>query len=155
MTHKDLVKKAIVWLKNNQRCTVVVSERGSAYVSEQPDGIGFKGGFSILVECKASRVDFLKDSKKHFRECAWAGMGQKRYYMTPKGLIKPDELPPNWGLIEVYERQCRIKHDAEVFEETNKHNEVAFLTSVIRRLEISATVFVQQETGEDAMEVDG
>jgi hypothetical protein len=145
MTHKDLVKNAVSWLKNNQRCTIVINELRSTYVSECPDAIGFKGGISILVECKASRADFLSDSKKYFRNYSDYGMGNFRYYMAPVRLIKTEELPPNWGLIEVYESQSRVKHKPEMFEEANKQGEVAMLTSVIRRLEISTAVFVRYE----------
>ncbi|MBE9581027.1 MAG: hypothetical protein IMF18_05350 [Proteobacteria bacterium] len=60
-------------------------------------------------------------------------------------MIDVSELPPMWGLLEVYESQIRIKHKGEFFEEANKTGEVALLTSVIRRLEISTAVFVRHE----------
>ncbi len=144
MNHKELVKKATRWLEYNQRCTIVVNELTSSYLSERPDAIGFKGGFSTLIECKCSLADFHRDSKKYFRTESWFGMGNTRYYMAPVGMIDPDKLPPMWGLLEVYDSQIRIKHKGELFEEVNKTGEVAFLTSIIRRLEISTAVFVRQ-----------
>ena len=148
MTHKELVKRAVSWLKINQRCTIVINELSSSHVSEQADAIGFKGGMSILVECKCSRADFFADSKKHFRKYGGDGMGNIRYYMTSVRMIKVNELPPMWGLLEVYESQIRIKHRAEFFDEINKTGEVALLTSVIRRLEISTAVFVIADNGD-------
>ena len=145
MDHKELVKRAVVWLKNNQRCTIVINELTTSYVSERPDALGFKGGMSTLIECKASRADFHRDSKKLFRQEFAFGMGNTRYYMAPVRMIGVHELPPGWGLLEVYESQIRIKHRAGLLEEVNKTGEVALLTSVIRRLEISTAVFVRYE----------
>jgi len=144
MNHTELVKRAVKWLKYSKRCTIVINELKSSYVTESPDAIGFNGGISTLIECKCSRADFFQDSKKFFRQESKFGMGNIRYYMTPPQLIKPSELPTMWGLLEVYEAQVRIKHEAEFFdaEIVNKQGEVAFLTSVIRRLEISTAVFV-------------
>lgn len=147
MNHRDLVKRAVAWLKHNQQYTIVINELGSSHTRETPDAIAFKGGFSILIECKASRSDFLADKKKFFRRDLEYGMGNKRYFMVPKGLVAPEEVPPMWGLLEVYEKQVRIKKHVEVFEvaDVNKTAEVALLTSVIRRLEISTAVFVRYE----------
>lgn len=147
MTHAELVKRAVKWLDYTQRCTIVINELTSFHTNEIPDAIGFKGGISTLIECKYSRADFFRDNKKPFRIAIEFGMGNFRYFMTPVRLIKPDELPPMWGLLEAHESQIRIKHKAEMFEDeaVNKHAEVAFLTSVIRRLEISTAVFVRYE----------
>ena len=48
-----------------------------------------------------SRSDFHRDKKKHFRRNPWQGMGQERWYLTPAGLLKPSDLPEDWGLAEV------------------------------------------------------
>ena len=145
MNHKELVKRAVGWLKNNQGCTIVINELKSSHVTECPDAIGFKGGTSILVECKCSRSDFHRDSKKVFRGEFGCGMGNTKYYIAPVRMIAVNELPPMWGLLEVYGSQVRIKHRAEFLDEANKAGEVALLTSVIRRLEISTAVFVRYE----------
>ena len=71
--------------------------------NELPDVIGFGASDrSIVIECKVSRGDFLKDKYKQFRMVPEMGMGSERYYCCPKDLIKPEELPDNWGLIYVY-----------------------------------------------------
>lgn len=101
MTHAELVELAAAWLRS--RCSVVITEMTAVSVTgECPDAIGWSGS-SHLVECKASRADFLADRKKAFRQFPEQGMGTFRYFLAPKGLIKPEELPSNWGLLEVSE----------------------------------------------------
>ena len=115
LTHSELVNIAARWLRNTEKCSVVISELASQ--AEEPDAIGWKARVSTLVECKATRDDFRRDRQKSFRadpnadsgEAAYLvynlGMGTYRYYMTPEGLISQDEiatmLPRSWGLLEV------------------------------------------------------
>lgn len=100
MTHDDLIAVAERWLRGAQRCGVVLVEASGGH--EIPDAIGWRmgGRMSVLVECKASRADFLRDGDKWHRR-AGLGVGQRRYYMAPAGMIRPEELPPGWGLVEV------------------------------------------------------
>lgn len=105
MTHEQLVARAVLWLRNKKRCGVVLAERKCLSVSEVPDAIGWRGSWSIVVECKATRRDFRHDRKKPHRRNG-RGMGQARYFMTPTGLVRPEELPEGWGLVEV--RGCRF-----------------------------------------------
>lgn len=108
-THKELVHIAHKWLLGTQpRCGVAFHELVSMN-SEKPDAIGFTSGFSILVECKVSRADFLKDKKKLHR-LTGKGMGSFRYYMCPAGLIQKEELPDNWGLLYVTEKRRVTLH---------------------------------------------
>ena len=68
-------------------CSIRFKERISS-VSENPDAMGFGGRhFSILIECKASRADFIMDRKKWFRKRPEDGMGHKRYFMAPVGML--------------------------------------------------------------------
>lgn len=110
-THADLCQLAVKWLlRPNSRggpgCQVAFSESRRGYLTgEIPDAIGFRAGVhdecSVLVECKATRSDFLADLKKNHRLNGAEGMGMYRYYMAPAGLIAPTELPQRWGLVEV------------------------------------------------------
>lgn len=143
MTHKDLVKRAGLWLRNNQKCSVVICERATR-VSETPDAIGFvNGSTSILIECKASRADFLADKGKFFRQLPEHGVGDHRYYFAPKGIIQKEEIG-TWGLIEVSDYQCKKVKESE-FIAANKRYEVAMLTSMIRRVELAGAVFIRHE----------
>ena len=63
MTHETLVQKAVAWLRG-YGCGVVLSEQ-SCTSGETPDAIGWKRAcHSVVVECKASRADFLVDREK-------------------------------------------------------------------------------------------
>lgn len=158
MTHKELVKKAAKWLKTTNRnihfrCSIVIAELVTA-TSEVPDVIGFRHGYSVLLECKATRSDFLSDKKKYFRREPGNGMGDVRYFFTPKGLISPEELPEGWGLLECssLSSSVRLIKKAEGFNDVNKRAELVMLASVIRRLELSTAVFVRSD---DPKEVAG
>ena len=98
ITHDTLCLKAEKFLKNNG-FGVVFHDKFKAYTAhgEQPDCIGFRSGVSCLIECKTSRADFLADRKKRFRIDPKKGMGDWRFMLTPKGLIKVEELPAGWG----------------------------------------------------------
>jgi hypothetical protein len=99
MTHAQLVEKAVRWLRR-YRCGVVLSEQACAS-GEMPDAIGWKRAcHSVLVECKVTRADFLADRAKPFRIKPESGVGCERFYLAPAGLIRPDELPKGWGLLE-------------------------------------------------------
>ncbi len=100
MTHAELVKLAERWLWR-QGCGVVLREFSTTATAEIPDAIGWRSHTSILVECKVSRADFLADASKPFRKNPYAGVGRWRFYLTPPGLLRAEELPVGWGLLEV------------------------------------------------------
>jgi hypothetical protein len=100
MTHEKLVMRAVAWLRG-YGCGVVLSEQ-SCVSGETPDAIGWKRAcHSVVVECKVTRADFLADREKPFRRKPQIGMGCERYYLTSAELLKPDELPAGWGLLEL------------------------------------------------------
>jgi hypothetical protein len=146
LTHKQLVRRMGLWLKNNQNYGVVVAEFISR-IDEIPDLLGFKGADSLLIECKVTRSDFLADKAKLFRARPEEGLGDLRYFAAPEGVIKPDDLPENSGLLQVTDRQVRRIVEATV-QPANKSKEVSLLVSAMRRLEISTAVFVRAEEPE-------
>jgi len=98
--HAQLVARAAEWLRSKYGCGIILSEQYCAS-GEVPDVIGWKGFCqSVLVECKASRSDFLSDANKPFRLKPEEGLGSKRFYMAPAGMIAREELPKYWGLLE-------------------------------------------------------
>jgi hypothetical protein len=99
-THDLLVQKAGWWLRERLRCFCVMQEPGFGACPERPDAIGWKHGVSHVIECKATRSDFLSDKNKEHRTND-AGMGQYRYYMAPRGIIRPEEIPAGWGYLEL------------------------------------------------------
>lgn len=147
MTHAQLVERARGWLQR-QGCQVVLCEFTLDEYGEIPDafGLNFEIGFdwsggrrdellsirarSILIECKASRADFLRDARKPHRQLTDAlktpaasgrqqtpvpgvpPLGDQRYYLTPRGLLDQAEIPGGWGLLEATARQIRKVVDA-------------------------------------------
>jgi hypothetical protein len=104
MTHAQLVERAVRWLRR-YRCGVVLSEQ-ACVSGEMPDAIGWKQAcHSVLVECKVTRADFVADRTKPFRQKPETGVGSERFYLAPAGLVKIEELPAGWGLLE-FRRGC-------------------------------------------------
>lgn len=107
-THKQLVEIGYKWVLKNGSCGFALKELKSID-DEIPDVLGFGSHESVLIECKTSRGDFFADMKKPHRA---KGMGNWRFYLCPKGLIKASELPAKWGLIYVDESgKAKIEHD--------------------------------------------
>ncbi len=151
ISHRELVERAFLYLYTIG-CSVRFKERITS-ISENPDVMGFGGRqFSVLIECKASKADFLADNKKWFRKRPQDGMGYERYFMAPVGMLKPSEIPKGWGLLEVYEKTPRMNRrvciavDAEAFQERNRESEIKYLVSAIRRINISMAVFIEPES---------
>lgn len=129
MTHSQLVQLASKWLK--RRFPVVITEMAGG--SEEPDAIGFKGGFSCLIECKASKPDFYAERNKPRTRSGVNGMGDHRYYLTTPGLVKLEQLPEKWGLLHAQGRGVYVIKQAEL-QEKNYRREQALLLSCIRRI---------------------
>jgi len=99
ISHKELVVVGDHWLKK-RGAGVTMREIGAyTYNNENPDVIGWVSSHSVLIECKVSRADFLSDKKKRFRANPDIGMGDFRIYLCPTGIINPNDLPENWGLL--------------------------------------------------------
>jgi hypothetical protein len=95
--HSTLVAVGVRWL--SRQCSVVLYEFATA-AGENPDVIGWAAGAgSVLIECKMSRSDFLKDAEKTVRKNQRVGMGQRRFYLCPPDLIQVKDLPAKWGLL--------------------------------------------------------
>lgn len=137
MTHAVLVQKAVAWLRS-YRCGVVLSEQACTS-GEMPDAIGWKRAcHSVVVECKISRADFLVDRQKPFRVKPQSGMGCERFYLAPSGMLRPDELPQGWGLLELRNRKIEMLHpsEANLRTATGFRYEMNLLLASLRRVEI-------------------
>jgi len=137
MTHAQLVEKAVRWLRS-YRCGVVLSEQACSS-GEMPDAIGWKQAcHSVMVECKVTRADFMVDREKPWRKKPERGVGSERFYLTLPGLIKIEELPAGWGLLEY--RRGRV----EMLQESVKNlrtavgfrYEMNLLLASLRRVEV-------------------
>jgi hypothetical protein len=137
MTHAQLVERAVRWLRG-YRCGVVLSEQ-ACVSGEMPDAIGWKqANHSVLVECKVTRADFLADRGKPFRQKPEQGVGGERFYLTPSALVKPEELPAGWGLLEL--RRTRVEmvqaSARNLRSATGLHYEMNLLLASLRRVEV-------------------
>jgi hypothetical protein len=104
-----------------------------------PDAIGWKRAcHSVLVECKISRADFLVDQEKPCRRKPETGVGCERFYLAPTGVIKPEELPPGWGLLEWKNRKIAITRASARNHRTSVGfgYEMNLLLASLRRVEI-------------------
>lgn len=128
-SHAQLVSFGAVHLESTRRCFIVLQEKGSW--GEFPDLIGWTYDLkSILIEAKTSRADFLADQKKLVRQNSAKGMGRERWYLTPKGLLDPVDLPPGWGLLEARGSRIYRVWQGTTFDDYNAANEqrLALLT---------------------------
>ena len=104
-----------------------------------PDAIGWKKKcHSVLVECKASRADFLADAAKPWRQRPETSVGAERYYLAPRGLIRVDEIPAGWGLLEVNGREIEVgKRSAKKLRSAAGFEyEMNLLLASLRRVEV-------------------
>jgi hypothetical protein len=137
MTHAQLVEKAIHWLRR-YRCGVVLSEQ-ACISGEMPDAIGWKRAHhSVLVECKITRSDFLADRGKPFRVKPEKGVGCERFYLTPLDLLRREELPPGWGLLELRRGRIEMIHASakDLRSAAGFRSEMNLLLASLRRVEV-------------------
>jgi hypothetical protein len=137
MTHAQLVRKAVEWLRH-YRCGVVLSEQ-ACISGEMPDAIGWKrASHSVLVECKVARADFLADHSKPFRQKPELGVGSERFYLVPRDLVRPDELPAGWGLLEYHNHriQTLLPSEKNLRSDQGFRCEMNLLLASLRRVEI-------------------
>jgi hypothetical protein len=137
VTHAKLVSLAVAWLRR-YHCGVVLSEQ-ACVSGEMPDAIGWKKAcHSVLVECKVSRADFLADREKAFRQKPETGVGCERFYLAPRGLIRSEDLPSGWGLLEVGGREIeKVKPSSKnLRSELGFQYEMNLLLASLRRVEV-------------------
>lgn len=133
------------WLRGRgHNCVVVAVEPRSRKTVEQPDVIGWKpSGWSVLVEVKVQRKDFLGEKRKPHRrgKKAAGAMGQERWYLTTPGVILTvKEVPRGWGWAELVNGKVYRRKDAagyggrEVVRPGRMRWEMGVALSLIQRL---------------------
>lgn len=149
ITHDHLVGKAIRWLRGTRGCNLARGEVQAFCLGEFPDAVGWDYGkrkigvnaepVSVLVECKVSLGDFYSDQSKRHRD--GNGVGDERWYLCPKGVIQPDQVPDEWGLLWL--RGSRVYREVEAqqrerSEESLRH-ELALLCALLGQARWGAT----------------
>lgn len=136
LTHRELCEIGAKWLKKSNewylRSNYVAVELVTS-CRESPDIFGFDAYSSTLIEVKVSRSDFKADFKKPHRNGELEGLCETRYYLCPKDLIKPNDLPEKWGLLYYEKGKIEIIKKSEVFKNRNYRGEFGILYSIIRR----------------------
>jgi hypothetical protein len=158
LNHEKLRKIAVsilkehTWRNQGFGCTVVASELVSS-AADIPDAIGWTWGHSVLIECKVSRSDFFADAQKPHRQ-AGTGAGEQRFFLTPGGLIKPAELPPEWGLIEVDGRKGRVTVDCPKrrLDSAGHASEKRMLLSLVRRVRMREFLIISPAHMDELLE---
>jgi len=139
-THADLVARGARWLRNTVLCKAVLAEF-PAPTGEIPDVIGWKwNGRSVMIECKTSRADFLADAKKPWRMNLLIAVGAERYFLAPPKTIGVNELPTDWGLLEIRGNGIHITVPArprkDLRSEVAIKTELRMLVSALTRVAI-------------------
>lgn len=96
-------------------------------------GVWFAG-----VEVKVSRSDWMRELKDPDKSVPIQRFCAYWWIAAPPGIVKADELPPTWGLIEVSaEGKCKRVKPAPLLEP--EAPTVAFVASVMRSADGAAT----------------
>lgn len=138
-SHAELVKVAGGWLRKHG-CGVVLLEHHGGTL-EVPDAIGFRSHFSVQVECKVSRHDFVRDAKKAGRFTEDGGDAIERWYLVPDGLLREADQESTtftvhgWGLLVLRGRKVmKVREAARRFPSDNiRRREVTRLYLELRR----------------------
>lgn len=104
------------------------------YGCENPDIWASNGWSTIVVEVKTRRSDFKNDEKKKWgqkgnEECI---AGNYRYYLAPKGLLKPEDLSEGIGLLEYNDGIIERVIKAKRYKRYN-HADMIIMSSILRR----------------------
>jgi hypothetical protein len=104
------------------------------FVLHQWPSEGFK---RIAYEIKISNSDFKREIKQPQKRKSFRDLSNEFYFIAPEGIIDPDKVPTDCGLIEVTPEGKLIKKiDSPWFESNPDWNIVASL--VKRALEMEA-----------------
>ena len=101
--------------------------------TENCDVWGYDGYMTTVIEVKVSRADFRADQKKYWRNVGDEyRAGNRRWYLTPKGMIDVDELPEGYGLLEWDGKQI-VPVVAPKCHIATGHADLLILYSILRR----------------------
>lgn len=159
MTHFELCRKTAEWAMKKFRGRLCLYEYQSFATDEYPDVLLFND-ITTLFEIKMSKSDFLADAKKdsrikyknRWRYTQYRGstgnefktlvpelyyveephLGKKRYYVCPKGIIQPEEIPKGWGLYWVSGNKFYKKVESKHFQR-DIHDELNIALHAFRK----------------------
>lgn len=150
----ELLRKNAFWFLRKEKCgkkglgcSVVLSEL-SGQGADRPDAIGWRYAQSVVVECIRTRSDFLEYIANTTE--ARVAVGQHRFFIAPRGLISLEELPPDWGLLELEGTTVVQTKEAppRALSRAGHEREKKMLLSVIRDLRKRSLEFIDTEDRE-------
>lgn len=109
ISHQELNTKAANYAHRTLNAGIVLIEHQCRGNNEIIDVAAFRSSIVVNIEVKVSRSDFLKDKSKPHRKPGACSMGHFRFYCCPAGVIKPEDLPEGWGLLEYHQKSDSIK----------------------------------------------
>lgn len=84
------------------------------------------------IEVKVSRSDFLNEMKAPEKSQAVFQFCHRWWLACPKGMVKPEELPPTWGLLELHESGT-LRERVKAMMLTPIAPTMGFIASLVRR----------------------
>lgn len=146
--HYELCLLGAKWLRSRKNCEhyetpwKYVAVELCVYGCENPDIWAFNGWSTIVVEVKTSRSDFFNDVKKWWRQPGYEECigGNFRYYLTPQGLLKPEELPEGVGLLE-YDGKKIVRTIPATRHSVSNHTDMIILASILRREQFKEGIY--------------
>lgn len=72
-----------------------------------------KNYLRVAYEVKVSRADFARELEKPKKREFAEKVANECYFAMPVGLVRPDEIPEGWGLIEAVKNGMRVKKRAQ------------------------------------------
>lgn len=139
--HYKLCQEGAKWMKRQRFSGYkYIAVELVSIAAENPDVWGTNGYQSTMIEVKTSRADFFKDKGKYCRTHQEHSVGNFRYYLCPDGVIQPNELPDNWGLLWWDGDQIKDMIIASKIDTFNT-GELAILSSIMRREGINPQIF--------------
>lgn len=77
-------------------------------------GWGLTDDYAFVFESKVSRSDFFNTFKRNnHKGDRLSAIGNFHFVVTPKGMLKPEEIPTFWGLLEIGGAGLSAKKSAE------------------------------------------
>lgn len=71
------------------------------------------GGYQMITyEVKVSRADFLSETRKPGKRQSGLGLSTHFYFVVPAGMVEPDEIPEETGLIYMHPNISRVVRKA-------------------------------------------
>ncbi len=101
-----------------------------------------RGLFLAGVEIKVSRSDWKKELASPEKSTHIQKYCRNWWVATPKGIVEPGELPPNWGQIVVHENRAKIEAGAAELEP--EPLDLPLMCSILRAAIKSFSGFVSQ-----------